>query len=51
VTYCWDNVDIAVSIQRHGVDEKDRESCEVVVSEPFRAGDGEFIWDAVLFRR
>jgi hypothetical protein len=37
MTYCRDNVDIAITIERNGVHEKDGEGGEVILPEPFGA--------------
>jgi hypothetical protein len=42
VTYCWNDVDIAVSIKRYWVHQQYRKSCEVVLAEPFRPRNREF---------
>jgi hypothetical protein len=35
VTYCWNNVYVAISVQRNWVHEEERKGCEVVQAEPF----------------
>jgi hypothetical protein len=49
MTYCWDNVDISITVKRDGVDKKDRQRCEVVVAEPLCAWYGKFGWYTILF--
>ena len=50
MTYSWDNVDIAVAVERDGVDEQDRQGREIVLAKPFGAGYGEFSWYAILLQ-
>lgn len=51
MTYCWNNVDIPIAIQRNGVYKHKRQGSEVVLAKPFGAGHGEFRWHAVLLLR
>jgi hypothetical protein len=47
-TYCRDNVDITITVQCDWVYHHNWQSCEVILAEPLRSRDGEFIWGAVL---
>lgn len=49
MTYRWDNVDVAITVERDGVHEQNRQRSEVVLAEPFCAGYGEFVWYTILF--
>lgn len=49
MTYCWDNVDVAITVERDGVHEQNGQRSEVVLAEPFCAGYGEFVWYTILF--
>lgn len=49
MTYCWDNVDIPITIERDGIDKQKRERSEIVLAKPLCAGQGKFVWDTVLF--
>jgi hypothetical protein len=51
VTYCWNNVDIAITIQRDWVHEEDGKRREVVLTEPLRTGNGKFVRYTILFLR
>jgi hypothetical protein len=48
VTYCRDDVYIAISIQRDRIHEKNRKHCKVVLSEPFRSAHSKLVWYAIL---
>ena len=48
VTYRWDNVNVAISIQSNRVYKQNRQSREIVLTEPLRARDGKLVRCAVL---
>ena len=49
MTYRWDNVDIAITVERDRIHEKDGQRSEVVLAEPFCARYGKFVWYTILF--
>lgn len=51
MTYCGNDIDIAIAVQRDGIDEQDGQAGEIVLAEPLGAGDGELLGHAILLRR